>query len=449
MSDPVYLNTNNYNLVSNNPNTTFNKNTFKHLNATRHNKFLINDFLTDIINDNDNTIINYTFNKNKYHLINDLILYISPNISKFDFKIELLNNNISRLYFDSTIYSLLNPNEEFKKINISKMFFRNQNHKLPIISEKDNFSFKITIFEPKLYINQWSMYLQFNAYFLSNEEKNKMKLTPSEILVNTYSLLNITENNTVLPNIPFYHILYSTDSKLFLEKLNASFNESNNNINLVPFDYFNLGNSLLYNKCDDLYLFDECIERTDNWYYPWNSIFTVDHLFSYNNLLLVHPNVMRLNDGIGKLRFSMNPINKSEISNYPLTKINNNSFIEGYWMSNDEFKIIHYNNDKNIDTLYPYPLETNNIDNDFIYELNNLISKCEKKSFLGPSNCRICNQPNGNSEYMFTVNNNSFIFPEGYLHYIKKHGIVPSKEFKMAVLNKNSENFNFENHYGC
>ena len=41
------------------------------------------------------------------------------------------------------------------------------------------------------------------------------------------------------------------------------------------------------------------------------------------------------------------------------------------------------------------------------------------QQYLGYSNCRICNAPNGSSEYSA----DGFVWPSGYVHYLKDHNV--------------------------
>lgn len=49
--------------------------------------------------------------------------------------------------------------------------------------------------------------------------------------------------------------------------------------------------------------------------------------------------------------------------------------------------------------------------------------------FKGFSICRVCGINNGSIEYVSEYDGVRFKWPEGYAHYIEKHGVYPSKEF--------------------
>ena len=48
---------------------------------------------------------------------------------------------------------------------------------------------------------------------------------------------------------------------------------------------------------------------------------------------------------------------------------------------------------------------------------------------MGSSKCRMCGRSNSGGEYELLVNNVKYIVPGGYLHYLKKHNVHPSKDF--------------------
>ena len=50
--------------------------------------------------------------------------------------------------------------------------------------------------------------------------------------------------------------------------------------------------------------------------------------------------------------------------------------------------------------------------------------------YHGDSWCRVCNCRNGSHDYY----RESFKYPEGYIHYITEHGIVPPRELIEAAL---------------
>jgi hypothetical protein len=116
----------------------------------------------------------------------------------------------------------------------------------------------------------------------------------------------------------------------------------------------------------------------------------------------------------------------SEKLSYPLTKVDETSYIEGYWRSSYE---------KN----YPFPKPTDQpVDSDFLSALKDMMSTNQCNLYRGFSFCRLCNECNGSGEYQVTGTLDNlrvqFTFPDGILHYYTEHNVQPSKEFKKFVL---------------
>ena len=59
-----------------------------------------------------------------------------------------------------------------------------------------------------------------------------------------------------------------------------------------------------------------------------------------------------------------------------------------------------------------------------------LVQKFAKKtSYRGLSPCRICHDYNGSEEYAI----DGFVWPSGYIHYLKKHNVAIDEEFSSYV----------------
>jgi len=120
-------------------------------------------------------------------------------------------------------------------------------------------------------------------------------------------------------------------------------------------------------------------------------------------------------------------------SNYPLTKIDNNNFIEGYWKN-----ILSSYPDN-----YPYPkVSDTKVSNEFINKLEQIMncnnsSNIIKEEYFGFSYCRLCNCNNGGNEFIIKSNNITFRMPEGMIHYYINHNVQPSKEFYDFIMNFN------------
>lgn len=56
-------------------------------------------------------------------------------------------------------------------------------------------------------------------------------------------------------------------------------------------------------------------------------------------------------------------------------------------------------------------------------------------SYRGFSICRVCDRGNGSEEFVLEDKNTIYIWPSGYLHYIKNHKIKPTNKFIEFVMN--------------
>lgn len=122
--------------------------------------------------------------------------------------------------------------------------------------------------------------------------------------------------------------------------------------------------------------------------------------------------------------------NREHNNFYPLTKVSDNEFIEGYWFPDED------PSDTDYDISYPKPLATNNpVPIEFINKLQLLTdTEAKKDSFWGSSSCRLCHCANGADEYTLTSNNLKYIYPSGLMHYYTEHNVQPSKEFYNFVM---------------
>lgn len=81
----------------------------------------------------------------------------------------------------------------------------------------------------------------------------------------------------------------------------------------------------------------------------------------------------------------------------------------------------------------PWPVATVGQTKDvreFVDKLERVEKITPAKHYRGMSTCRICKQMNGSKEY----NTDQWTWPEGYLHYIKDHGVEVPFEFVNYIL---------------
>ncbi len=146
---------------------------------------------------------------------------------------------------------------------------------------------------------------------------------------------------------------------------------------------------------------------------------------------------------------------KPNTNGYPLTKVSNTEYIEGYWRSSNTYKCICNDANRN----YPVPIPSNAPnDNAFLQKLDQVIKLLDrldiqerqqyklldsnyKVTYLGYSNCRLCQQICGSCEYLLKFNGILYRFPEGIVHYYQKHNVKPSNEFRNVIMNMSTVAF--------
>ena len=144
-------------------------------------------------------------------------------------------------------------------------------------------------------------------------------------------------------------------------------------------------------------------------------------------------NILKIEKGTVRMNYGMIFKNNipTIISNYPLTKISDTKFMEGYWSNVDDFDSMKY----------PQPLATDiPVNKDFLDKLKRINEKAYQIHYLGFSHCRICKCLNGTAEYVLSNENIQFNYPEGLLHYYEKHNVKPSDEFFHFIMDYNEQN---------
>jgi len=147
-------------------------------------------------------------------------------------------------------------------------------------------------------------------------------------------------------------------------------------------------------------------------------------------------------------------------NNYPLTKIDEKNYAEGYWINGqwcNQTKIWIKNNNEinneinNENIMYPTPKpDIEAVSKEFIDKLKKLCetvffnTNINLKSYMGNSYCRICGCENKNKEYHFKSGDITFKMPEGMFHYYINHNIHPSKEFYDFVMKYDINNIDYK-----
>ncbi len=67
----------------------------------------------------------------------------------------------------------------------------------------------------------------------------------------------------------------------------------------------------------------------------------------------------------------------------------------------------------------------------FLEKLKKVECLSNRVSYMGQSDCRLCNNKNGSVEY----ENGPWVWPSGYVHYIRDHNVAPSMDFYKFIKN--------------
>lgn len=70
----------------------------------------------------------------------------------------------------------------------------------------------------------------------------------------------------------------------------------------------------------------------------------------------------------------------------------------------------------------------------FIENLKEVESISDVVHMRGFSSCRICHKHNGHSEFTYIKNKKQYVFPSGYIHYIKDHNVSIDPEFYAVIM---------------
>lgn len=114
----------------------------------------------------------------------------------------------------------------------------------------------------------------------------------------------------------------------------------------------------------------------------------------------------------------------------PFYRVSDTEYIEGYWAPKRRM----YAGDAW--RLYNMPEVTSEpVDTEFLSKLNNILERLEPMRYLGFSECRVCGQNNGSTEYRIEKDGTTFRMAEGITHYYVEHNVHPSPEFREFVMN--------------
>lgn len=99
---------------------------------------------------------------------------------------------------------------------------------------------------------------------------------------------------------------------------------------------------------------------------------------------------------------------------------------EGYWRQRKDVS-----SEKRSQDEYQWPIPDLEYDAvAFLAALEAVEKKAEIVGYRGWSNCRLCAQTNGSREF----NIHSWVWPEGFRHYVAVHRVRPSVDFESFIL---------------
>lgn len=397
---------------------------------------------------------NITYNTDKYveYIVNNenIICYKDIIISFTELE-NNDNNNIIEVFFNNIlllsctlneILEILKCNFNQKYNNIMKIYNSTKKLIIPIqyILFGDQYIFltnKILKIVQKSNNNIYYPSLSYNYYILTEDENRRYTYTGNEYIFNNYYIhtIDYLKNKDYIFKfdefqIPINNIIIISDNYISNVKI------IDNNSEYIINDFNNL--SLLNSYCNDTIINNEKTSNKlysiiyDNNFYNIgdkfipnenkkiviNSLFDckIKIIFSFYNFLQISVKDINITYSIKKKYPNYNNF-------YPLTKLEDNKFIESYWWSEKDDK-------------YPFPKESDNkVDLIFIDKLKVIMKNSKKKDYLGSSYCRICDISNSCSEYILENNNITFVVPDGVLHYYEVHNVHPSNEFFNFVMN--------------
>jgi len=301
-------------------------------------------------------------------------------------------------------------------------------------------------------------YMLFDAYNLSEYEADKMYNTTHELIINDYDFLEFNQhddNHTRINNTCVKELKY----RQTIDAIVVEPEDKNANIKVYLDDYLFIG--------PRDYKFIK-FSRTPNLLQNGNHYLSSDEQYSFSGKYITNTKKLTIEsdiktnykimikffsvmyDNFIKVKLTDTPANSLNYSSYPLTKINETYFLEGFWTNG--FFCKYYNrffmnnecgnywikckNKQNI--TYPYPISSKiKIPDIFMNKFEQIINDTNIiiKDKINKSQCRLCGCENGSKEYTLQKNNITFIVPEGIKHYYNDHCVHPSKEFYFFVMN--------------
>uniref|UniRef100_A0A6C0EBH2 Uncharacterized protein n=1 Tax=viral metagenome TaxID=1070528 RepID=A0A6C0EBH2_9ZZZZ len=363
----------------------------------------------------------YTFDPAKYHMVEKIRLKYKTNNTAKGWNVKLIINGVDRLSISKNIYEIfIDQQKEYEYIDVSKALF---NTDLPFpICTGNRIELEFAVDEENIVNGNSSIVcIEFNGVLLTEDEYKKYLGTCCEFPVFTYytqkfhtfdSKVKINKN---IPITEIYVFLDNPDGKVSLEHID------------------------LIHKEKGIYS-NNCVDKDDMcsvWYpYDWHIKFITSQ--AYGEIFLQQFNMLQIGKDAFRLMYSLNNDIKSlaDLPTCPLTKLKEEEYAEGYWFRKFTDRVLAYDYDRANDVLFPYPKQEVEPDNEFIAKLEKLIQNnvFTKTSYHGAAEDRLGNENMGCDEYSFVSEGDLYIFPEGYLVYLKKYNVHPSKKFRSIIM---------------
>jgi hypothetical protein len=389
----------------------------------------------------------FKFDSLKYDGISKLLIKTSNTNWEY---VQLLFQDIPRITLTKQQYETFYENNKTTKnykdyseneINIFNMFFNMDYEIWPTLHNIMSIKIK---FRNDLKDTDYLEFDFIGCLILENEEKFRFLNCAIEYNIFTYRTQEIVldlskkEQKFIIDkNVPFSDIsIYFKHKDIITNNIDKiSIDNNDTTIDLIKMNNKNIGD-YWWNSCLDKDMFSAYFYPKD-WYLEFNLKNTEENKLAILCVEYCVPNMIQVNQNSkGKLYYYLGKeIKKEDLPSCPLSKISENKYAEGYWFPKikNEDKLSTYSLDPEIDNLLPYPKQEENPDLQFYEKLVFLKDYFNKINYLGVSHDRIGNKNMGCAEYSFTVDNIEYIFPEGYLIYLKEYNVHPSPEFKTII----------------
>jgi hypothetical protein len=318
------------------------------------------------------------------------------------------------------------------KIIIPLQYFLMQDVPLVLCRFDENFS--VT------FVSKYNADCFCNGYKLTDTEYNRFKENDSETYIWQYLLTEKTQCDSIILDSPI------CISELIVKPIDQT--EYTIRLNDIP----------LLSTRHPLMEYDTSLIKEENTYYYLSQICThtrVEDPFGgfiigqESTKLVISPKCPQMRLIIrfrSHLRDFGTKVSLSHLTHalkpnydhfYPLTKIREGHYVEGYWYAGTDAEVSLVVDGQKLtcdmrEYQLPFPKQTETAVNEkFLQKLLEVQTapSCKKEDYFGFSGCRLCHKANGGTEYSVTNNGQTFTFPSGLIHYYEEHNVQPSKEF--------------------